>query len=148
PVPWLEITIPTILDPALAPRGAHVMSIYVHSAPRTLRDRAWDAAARSALQTTVLRVLEPYAPGVWRLVVGSQVISPAEVETVYGLAGGHAYHGELALDQLFAMRPFLGYGRYATPVKGLYLCGGGTHPGGFMAGASGRFAAREVQAGS
>jgi phytoene dehydrogenase-like protein len=144
-VPWLDITIPSILDPDLAPRGGHVMSIYVHHVPYALKDRDW-SSAKEALMTAVMRVLEPYAPGVWRLVVGSQVLAPPDLESIHGFAGGHPFHGELALDQLFAMRPLLGYGRYDTPLEGLYLCSAGTHPGGFMAGASGRLAAREIQA--
>jgi phytoene dehydrogenase-like protein len=143
--PWLDITIPSILDPGLAPAGAHVMSIYVHYAPATLRDTDWKAAADSLLQT-VVRVLEQFAPGLTRLVVASQVISPPLLQHDYGFHGGHIFHGELALDQLFTMRPLLGYSRYDSPVHGLHLCGAGTHPGGFLTGASGRLAATTLAA--
>ena len=141
--PWLDITIPSILDPDLAPHGAHVMSIYAHVVPYRLRTRTW-TDAKATLLTSVLRLLERYAAGISALVVASHVISPEDLETEFGFAGGHPFHGELALDQLFAMRPLLGFGRYAGPLEGLYLCSAGTHPGGFMAGGSGRFAAREL----
>jgi phytoene dehydrogenase-like protein len=141
--PWLDVSIPSILDPELAPPGAHVASIYVHCAPYALRAGAWDTH-RSLLLDTVLRVLDGYAPGIASLVVGAQVLAPPDLERHYGPAGGHVFHGELAPDQLFTMRPLLGYGKYDSPIAGLYLCGGGTHPGGFMTGASGRLAVGEV----
>jgi phytoene dehydrogenase-like protein len=140
--PWLEMTIPSLLDGSLAPAGAHVASIYVHYAPRALRTD-WNAA-RDSLLANVLNVLERYAPGLRSHVVAAQVITPLELERDYGLAGGHIFHGELALDQLFTMRPLLGHARYRTPIAGLYLCGAGTHPGGFLTGASGRLAANAV----
>jgi phytoene dehydrogenase-like protein len=140
--PWLELTIPSLVDGSLAPAGAHVASIYVHYAPRSLRTD-W-TAAREALLANVLNVLERYAPGLRSQVVAAQIITPLDLERDYGLAGGHIFHGELALDQLFTMRPLLGHARYATPVAGLYLCGAGTHPGGFLTGASGRLAAHAV----
>ena len=141
--PWLDASIPSILDSGLAPPGAHVMSIYAHVAPYTLRSGTWDAA-RGALQQAVLRVLERHAPGIGRLVVASQVITPADLERDHGLSGGHIFHGELALDQLFTMRPVLGAGQYRAPIAGLYLCSAGTHPGGFFTGGGGRNAAREA----
>jgi phytoene dehydrogenase-like protein len=141
--PWLDVAIPSILDPGLAPNGAHVASIYVHYAPLRLRSGDW-SSARERLLAATLDVLERHAPGVRRQVVATQVLTPADLESSSGLAGGHIFHGELALDQLFTMRPLLGYARYATPIRGLYLCGAGTHPGGFMTGASGRLAARAV----
>jgi phytoene dehydrogenase-like protein len=141
--PWLDITIPSLLDPGLAPAGAHVMSIYVHYTPATLRGSDWDSAAAPLLRT-VLGILERHAPGITATVVASQVITPRDLERDYGFFGGHIFHGELALDQLFTMRPLLGYGRYDSPIRGLHLCGAGTHPGGFLTGASGRLAARAV----
>ena len=141
--PWLDVSIPSILDPQLAPGGAHVMSIYVHVAPHTLRGTSWDAA-RDGLRQAVFGTLERFAPGLERLVVGEQVLTPDTLEREYGLFGGHVFHGEIALDQLFTMRPILGHAQYRAPVQGLYLCGGGTHPGGFLTGGSGRNAAREV----
>ena len=143
--PWLDVTIPSILDPGLVPSGAHVMSIYVHYAPATLRGTEWQAAADALLQT-VLRSLDQFAPGLARLVVAAQVITPAVLQSDYGFHGGHIFHGELALDQLFTMRPLLGYAQYNSPVQGLHLCGAGTHPGGFLTGASGRLAATTLAA--
>ena len=141
--PWLDMTVPSLLDHGLAPAGAHVASVYVHYAPRALRSADWNVAREALLEAT-LAVLERYAPNIRRALVAAQVITPLDMERDYGLAGGHIFHGELALDQFFTMRPLLGYARYATPIRGLYLCGGGTHPGGFLTGASGRLAARTL----
>jgi phytoene dehydrogenase-like protein len=141
--PWLDITIPSVLEPDLAPGGAHVMSIYAHYAPYRLRGTSWQAAKEPLLRG-VLHTLERFAPGVGALVVQAQVITPADLESEYGFHGGHVYHGELALDQMAAMRPLLGHARYAAPVPGLFMCSAGTHPGGFMTGASGKLAAREI----
>jgi phytoene dehydrogenase-like protein len=141
--PWLDVSIPSILDPQLAPPGAHVMSIYTHFAPYSLRGTTWDAA-REPLRDAVMRTLARYAPGIEEQVIAAQVITPAELERDYGFAGGHIFHGELALDQLLTMRPILGYAQYRGPIDGLYLCGAGTHPGGFLTGGSGRNAAREI----
>ncbi|MSO81755.1 MAG: NAD(P)/FAD-dependent oxidoreductase [Acidobacteria bacterium] len=141
--PWLDVTIPSVLDPALAPPGAHVMSIYAHYAPYRLRDGEW-RVSKDLLLSRVLATLERFAPGLGALIVATQVITPLELETDYGFHGGHIFHGELALDQLGPMRPLLGHARHHGPVRGLYLCSAGTHPGGFMTGASGKLAAREV----
>ena len=141
--PWLEVTLPSVLDRTLAPADAHVASVYVHYAPYRLRASDWNAAKDALLQTT-LDVLERHAPGLRAAVVAAQVITPHDMEHEYRFFGGHIFHGELALDQLFTMRPLLGFARYATPIRRLYLCGAGTHPGGFMTGASGRLAAREA----
>jgi phytoene dehydrogenase-like protein len=141
--PWLDVSIPSVLDPDLAPAGAHVMSVYLHYAPYRLRGGEWPAARRTLLDRC-LAILDRSAPGVARLVVGAEVITPVELEARYGFHGGHIFHGELALDQLLSLRPVPGAGRNRGPVRGLYLCGAGTHPGGFMSGASGKLAAREV----
>jgi phytoene dehydrogenase-like protein len=139
--PWLEATLPSILDPSLAPTGAHVMSIYAHYAPFVLRSGDWRAEADGLLRA-VMGTLEYFAPGIGALVIAAQTITPEQMDREYGFHGGHGFHGELALDQLFTMRPLLGNGRYDAPIAGLHLCGGGTHPGGFMSAASGRLAAR------
>lgn len=141
--PWLDVSIPSVLDPSLAPSGAHVASIYVHCAPRHLRTEE-PAAARQHLLHRTLTVLERHAPGISPLVVKPQVLLPVDLEAGLGLSGGHIFHGELAPDQLYAMRPIPGLGRYATPIRGLYLCSAGTHPGGFLTGASGRLAALQA----
>jgi phytoene dehydrogenase-like protein len=141
--PWLDISIPSILDPQLAPSGAHVMSMYVHVAPHTLRGMSWEEG-REPLQKAVMRTLDRFAPGIDRLIVAGDLVTPEQLEREYGFAGGHVFHGELALDQLLTMRPILGAAQYRGPIAGLYLCSGGTHPGGFFTGASGRNAAREI----
>jgi phytoene dehydrogenase-like protein len=141
--PWLDVTIPSVLDPDLTPPGAHVMSIYAHYAPYRLRNSDWQAS-KDVLLRRVLATLERFAPGVAALVVAAEVITPMDLESQYGYHGGHVFHGELTLDQLATMRPLLGYSRYHGPVRGLYLCSAGTHPGGFMTGASGKLAAREI----
>jgi phytoene dehydrogenase-like protein len=141
--PWLDVSIPSILDAQLAPAGAHVMSVYVHVAPHTLRGTTWQAA-QAPLRAAVLGTLRRFAPGIEGQIVADQVITPEELERNYGFFGGHIFHGELALDQLLTMRPVLGHAQYRAPISNLYLCSGGTHPGGFLTGASGKNAAREV----
>jgi phytoene dehydrogenase-like protein len=141
--PWLDISVPSVLDPELAPAGGHVMSVYAHYAPYSLRGSSW-SSTQDALLATVLETLERHAPGIRSAVVAANMVTPAALYTDYGFSGGHIFHGELSLDQLYAMRPLLGFGRYESPVGGLYLCGGGTHPGGFLTGTSGRLAAQRV----
>jgi phytoene dehydrogenase-like protein len=153
--PYLDVTIPTLLDPALAPEGKHVLSAYVQFCPFKLAGATadgksvvkseinWDARRRD-LGDTVVKTLAQYAPNLPGLVEQMQVITPHDLETVYGFTGGHIFHGELALDQLFTMRPVLDWARYKTPIRGLYLCGSGTHPGNGLTGASGANAAREI----
>jgi phytoene dehydrogenase-like protein len=136
PRPMLDITIPSLLDPTLAPPGAQVMSILVQFAPATV--------ARAELVKTVVQTLAAYAPDLPDTIVGHQALTPADLESHHGLGGGHLLHGEPALDQLFAFRPLIGWARYRTPVDGLYLCGAGTHPGGVISGASGANASREI----
>jgi phytoene dehydrogenase-like protein len=141
--PYLDVTIPTILDPSLAPDGKHVLSAYVQFAPFNLKGGHWDAH-RKDLGDTVIKTLTAYAPNLPDLIEFMQVITPKDLETSYGFTGGHIFHGELALDQLFTMRPILDWARYKTPIRGLFLCGAGTHPGNGLTGASGTNAAREI----
>jgi len=141
--PYLDVTIPTILDPSLAPDGKHVLSAYVQFAPFKLKGGDWDAH-RKDLGDTVIKTLTAYAPNLADLIEFMQVITPKDLETSYGFTGGHIFHGELALDQLFTMRPILDWARYKTPIRGLFLCGAGTHPGNGLTGASGANAAREI----
>lgn len=155
PKPYLDVTIPTVLDPSLAPEGKHVLSACVQFAPFKLAapspggksasksESNWPAR-RHDLGVTVLRTLAAYAPNLPSLVEHMQVITPQDLETIYGFTGGHIFHGELALDQLFTMRPVLDWARYKTPVRGLFLCGSGTHPGNGLTGASGANAAKEI----
>ena len=143
PAPYLDIAFPSILDPSMAPSGRHVMSVHMQYAPFNLKAGPW-TGQHDTIADTVLRTLETYAPGITALVEHRQVITPLDLETVYGLTGGHIHHGELALDQLFTMRPTLGWADYRTPIRGLFLCGSGTHPGNGLTGASGLNASREV----
>jgi len=141
--PFLEITIPTITDPTLAPAGKHVMSIWMQYAPYHLREANWNER-REALGETVVNVIEEYAPGFKTSILHRQILTPLDLEQVYGLTEGHLYHAELALDQVFFMRPIPGRSRYHTPIQNLYLCGSGTHPGGGITGLPGYFAAKEI----
>ncbi len=143
--PYLDVVIPSTSDPTLAPAGAHVLSALVQYAPYELRTSDWGAIA-PALGDTVVRTLAEYAPDLPSLVLARQVVTPSLLEAELGLTGGHPYHGEHALDQLFVARPLLGWARYRTPIGGLFLCGAGTHPGGGVTGAPGWNAARAVLA--
>ena len=145
PLPWLEAMLPSLIDPSLAPAGGHVLSIYAQYAPVTLCSGPWDDA-RQPLLHAVLDTLDRYMPGMRSLVVAAEVLTPADLERDWGLTGGHIHHGELALDQLFTMRPLLGWAQYRTPIDGLWLCGSGTHPGLGLTGGSGANAAREILA--
>ena len=141
--PVLDVTIPTLLDPSLAPEGKHVLSAYFQFAPYKLKSDTWNER-RGELANTVIKTLSAYMPNLPQLVEAAHVVTPLDLETTYGFTGGHIFHGELALDQLFTMRPVLDWARYQTPVKGLFLCGNGTHPGNGLTGASGANAAKEI----
>jgi phytoene dehydrogenase-like protein len=141
--PYMEITIPTLTDPGLAPSGAHVLSAYVQYTPYALKSGSWDTR-RDEVADVVLRNLEDYAPGVTATVLHRQVITPLDLERTYGMTGGHPLHGEPSLNQLFTMRPLLGFARYRGPLAGLYLCSAGSHPGGGVTGGPGANAAREI----
>ncbi len=143
PRPYLDITIPSLTDPSLAPSGAHVMSIHAQFAPYKLKDGDWNSR-REELGDAVVNVLLDYLPGLKQLIAARQVVTPLDLEQTYGLSGGHIHHGEMSLDQLFAFRPLIGWARYRTPIEGLYLCGAGTHPGGGVTGAPGLNASREI----
>jgi phytoene dehydrogenase-like protein len=207
PAPYLEASIPSLLDPSLAPQGKHVMTIHMQYAPYKVNahssltnchsermrlasseEPAFRPAAsdqvgfsggrgfssdktdssssrasapeacppgrgaspqnwpsqRDALADAVIRTLAEYAPDLPSKILARRVITPLDLEADYGLTGGHISHGELALDQLFTMRPLLGFTRYATPIRGLFLCGSGTHPGIALAGASALNASRQI----
>jgi phytoene dehydrogenase-like protein len=138
--PMLEMTVPTMYDPSLAPEGRHIMGIFLQYAPYTLKDATWDQL-REPFAQRVLDIIEDYAPGFQGHVLEKQVLTPLDLERRFGIAGGNIFHGEMSLDQMFAMRPVAGCARYQTPVRGLYLCGSGTHPGGGVMGAPGHNAA-------
>jgi phytoene dehydrogenase-like protein len=141
----LDAVLPTLHDPALAPAGKHILAVTVQYAPYHLREGAWEAA-QGPLAESVIDTLEQVAPGLRRQVLHCQVISPVEWEREYGLTEGSIHHGHMSLDQMLIMRPVPGWARYETPLKGLYLCGAGTHPGGGVTGAPGYNAARAVLA--
>ena len=138
--PIVEMLIPSIVDPGLAPPGKHVASLFCqHFAP----DADWNTRKREAVER-IFDVVESHAPGFKESVVGHSALSPADLESEFGLVGGDIFHGALTLDQLWSARPLLGHADYRGPVKGLYLCGAGAHPGGGVTGAPGHNAAREI----
>ncbi len=141
--PYLDITVPSLADPSLAPDGKHVMSIHVQFAPYKLKQGDW-TTRREEFAENVLNLLEQYAPNVRESIVAQRVITPLDLERDYGLSGGHIHHGEQSLDQFFTFRPLIGWARYRTPLQRLYLCGAGTHPGGGLTGLPGFNAAREI----
>ena len=142
PHPYLEAVIPSLTDPTLAPEGKHVMSIYMQYAPYKLKGD-WEDQ-RKALGQTVVQTLAQYAPNLPELILTHQIITPQDLEDVYGLTGGQIFHGDLALDQFFTMRPLLDWAPYRTPLDNFFLCGSGTHPGAGLTGGSGANAAREI----
>ncbi len=141
--PWLEVVVPTLADSSLAPSGQHVLSIYAQYAPYRLREGDWDGQ-HEALGNAVVDRLSEVMPDLKSRIVTGEVLTPLDLERRVGLTGGHIFHGEHALDQLYAMRPVLGWAQHRTPIAGLYLCGAGTHPGGGVTGAPGAHAARVV----
>ncbi len=142
--PIVEMLIPSTLDPTLAPEGRHVASLFCqHVAPQLSGGRSWDDH-RDQVADLMIDTVDRFAPGFKASVVGRQVLSPLDLERVFGLTSGDIMHGVLSLDQLFSARPVLGHGNYRSPIAGLYMCGAGTHPGGGVTGAPGHNAAREI----
>ena len=141
--PYLDATLPTVLDPSLAPPGGHLMQVNVQFAPYHLVEGDWDGQ-REALGERVITTLERNAPGLRDLIIGCHVQTPLDLERRFGLPEGDIFHGQMGLDQLLVMRPVPGFARYQTPVGRLFLCGAGSHPGGGISGAPGYNAAREV----
>jgi phytoene dehydrogenase-like protein len=142
--PALEVTLPTVNDPALAPAGRHVLSASVQYAPYA-PDRGWDAEKQPFLDA-LLGVLEAHAPGLRSNVLATELLTPADIEREFRVHGGHWHHGDLAFDQFYMVRPVPGAAQHATPMAGLYLCGASCHPGGGVMGIAGRNAARRVLA--
>jgi phytoene dehydrogenase-like protein len=141
--PYMDVVIPSMIDPGMAPPGKHVMSIFVQYAPFQLNG-GWTDARREAFGDAVIDTLSEYAPNLKAAILHRQVITPADIERVTGLSEGNIFQGELALRQLFFLRPAPAWAKYRTPVRGLYQCGSGTHPGGGIMGASGRLAALAI----
>jgi len=141
--PLIEMTIPTMYDASLAPVGRHIMGIFLQYAPYTLRGTNWDVE-REPYAERVLDVIEEYCPNIRQIVIERQTLTPLDLERRFGITGGNIFHGEMSLDQMFVLRPLAGWAKYRTPVRGLYLCGSGAHPGGGVMGAPGHNAAREI----
>jgi phytoene dehydrogenase-like protein len=141
--PLLELTIPTMYDPTLAPPGRHIMGIFLQYAPYTLRNGNWDQL-RESYADRVIDLITGYAPNFRSIIIDRQVLTPLDLERRFSLTGGNIFHGEMSLDQMFAMRPVPSCARYRTPIRGLYLCGSGTHPGGGVMGAPGYNAAHQI----
>ncbi|NJN97495.1 MAG: NAD(P)/FAD-dependent oxidoreductase [Anaerolineales bacterium] len=141
--PYLDVTIPTAVDPTMAPPGKHVMSIFVQYAPYQLAEGTWEEK-REAFGDAVVNTLAEFAPNIKDLILHRQVLSPWDMEQMIGLTEGNIFHGELTLDQLFFLRPAPGWANYRTPVKGYWQCGSGTHPGGGITAGPGRLAALEI----
>jgi phytoene dehydrogenase-like protein len=144
--PYMDVVIPSLIDPGMAPPGQHVMSIFVQYAPYNVTG-GWTDATREAFGDAVINTLSRYAPNLKSLILHRQVLTPADIERITGLSQGNIFAGELALSQLFFLRPFAGIARYRTPIRGYWQAGAGTHPGGGIMGASGRLAALEILGG-
>ena len=147
PEPVMEISIPTMSDPDLAPPGQHVLSATVQYSPYGLRS-GWSTQQKQRFAEQVFSVLDQYAPNLRQQVLATDILSPADIEHRYGMQGGHWHHGELTLDQFLFVRPVAGSAQYQTPVDGLYFCGAGAHPGGGITGLPGRNAARVIVQGA
>ena len=141
--PLLELTIPTMYDPSLAPPGKHILGVFLQYAPYTLRGANWDDL-REPYPQHVIDLIAEYAPNIRSLIEHIDLLTPLDLERRFGLTGGNIFHGEMSLDQMFSMRPVACWAHYRTPIQGLYLCGSGTHPGGGVIGACGYNAAREM----
>jgi phytoene dehydrogenase-like protein len=145
PRPYVDVVIPSITDPSVAPPGKHVMSCFVQYAPYHLADGTWDEK-RDEFGDTVIDTLAEYAPNLKQAILHRQVVTPLDLEREWGLSEGNIFQGELTLEQLFFLRPVQGWAQYRTPVKGLYMCGSASHPGGGIMGAPGRNAAMRILA--
>jgi phytoene dehydrogenase-like protein len=141
--PYIDMVIPSLTDPSVAPPGKHVMSCFVQYAPYHLAEGNWDEK-REAFGDTVIDTLAEYAPNLKQIIVGRQVVTPLDLEREWGLTEGNIFQGELSLEQLFFLRPVPGWAQYRTPIRSLYMCGSATHPGGGIMGAPGRLAAMEI----
>jgi phytoene dehydrogenase-like protein len=141
--PYIDMVIPSLTDPSVAPPGKHVASCFVQYAPYHLKEGSWDGH-RDAFGDTVVNTLAEYAPNIKDLILHRQVLTPLDIERDFGLTEGNIFQGELTLEQLFFLRPAPGWARYRTPVRNLYMCGSATHPGGGIMGAPGRNAANRI----
>src|SRR5213595_843327 len=141
--PYIDIVIPSLTDPSVAPPGKHVMSCFVQYAPYQLKCGNWDEQ-RGAFGDTVVETLAQYAPNLKNIIIWRHVLTPLDLKREWGLTEGNIFQGELSLEQLFFLRPVPGWAEYRTPIKNLYMCGSATHPGGGIMGAPGRLAAQQI----
>ena len=141
--PYIDMVIPTLTDPSVAPPGKHVMSCFVQYAPYNLKEGNWDDQ-REEFGDTVIDTIAEHAPNIKDIILHRQVLTPLDLEREFGLSEGNIFQGELTLEQLFFLRPAPGWAQYRTPIRSLYMCGSATHPGGGIMGASGRNAAMEI----
>jgi phytoene dehydrogenase-like protein len=141
--PYIDMVIPSLTDPSVAPPGKHVMSCFVQYAPYKLKQGTWDEK-REAFGDNVIDTVAQFAPNLKNIIVGRQVVTPLDLEREWGLTEGNIFQGELSLEQLFFLRPVPGFAQYKTPIKNLWMCGSATHPGGGIMGAPGRLAALEI----
>jgi phytoene dehydrogenase-like protein len=143
--PFMDIVIPSLTDPTVAPPGKHTMSIFVQYAPYNLKEGAADwPNQREAFGDAVIDTLSEYAPNLKNHILHRQVLTPWDLEQIYGLTEGNIFHGELSLEQLAFLRPMAGWSRYQTPIDKLWMCASGTHPGGGIMGAPGALCARTM----
>jgi phytoene dehydrogenase-like protein len=142
--PYMDMVIPSLTDPSVAPPGKHVMSCFVQYAPYHLKEGVWDDRQREAFGDAVIDTIAEYAPNIKDIILHRQVLTPLDIEREFGLTEGNIFQGELTLEQLFFLRPVPGYAQYATPIDRLYMCGSATHPGGGIMGAPGRNAATRI----
>ena len=141
--PYIDMVIPSLTDPSVAPPGKHVLSCFVQYAPYKLADGTWDEQ-REAFGDNVIDTISEYAPNIKDIIVGRQILTPLDLEREFGLTQGNIFQGELSLEQLFFLRPVAGWAYYRTPVDNLYMCGSATHPGGGIMGANGRIASQVI----
>ena len=143
--PYVEFSIPSIMNTDFAPDGKHVLSATVQYAPYHLRDQKWNDESKSILKNNVVLVLEKIIPGFSSIIESSMVLSPLDLENEFGLTEGNLNHGEMTLDQFMFMRPTISAAQYTSPIQNLYLCGPGTHPGGGIHGTNGLNAAQKIK---
>jgi phytoene dehydrogenase-like protein len=141
--PYIDMVIPTLTDPSVAPPGKHILSCFVQYAPYRLAAGTWDEQ-RESFGDTVVDTISEYAPNIRQIIRHRQVLTPLDLEREFGLSEGHIFQGEMTLEQLFFLRPVPGWAQYATPIRNLWMCGSATHPGGGVMGAPGRNAARRI----
>jgi phytoene dehydrogenase-like protein len=142
--PYIDMVIPSLTDPSVAPPGKHVMSCFVQYAPYKLAQGTWDDAKREAFGDNVIDTISEHIPNIKKIIVGRQVLTPLDLEREFGLTQGNIFQGELSLEQLFFLRPVPGWAYYKTPIENLYMCGSATHPGGGIMAAPGRIASTVI----